>query len=41
MIARLIIALPVTVIGFGIGVTVWWLADGCWRLIRHFRRAEG
>lgn len=41
MIARLFIALPLTFIGLGIGVTVLWLADGFWRLIRHFRRAEG
>lgn len=34
MIARLFIAFPITLIGFGIAVTIWWIFDGAYRLIR-------
>ncbi len=37
--SRLFVALPITVIGVGIGLTIWWIADHTWRLIQTIRKA--
>ncbi len=37
--SRIFIALPITIIGIGVGLTIWWLANHTWRLIQTIRKA--
>ena len=34
MIARMFFAFPIVLIAFGVGITIWWIADRFWRFVR-------
>lgn len=38
--ARLFIAFLLVIVGLGWALTIWWLANGFWRLIRWMQRSS-